>query len=181
MAIKWGLCSLFYGVIVEKTKTYGQGFVDKAHGKGVETAHFFFQPLLIKSSNLFQKHDRIFRKAAAMGIELYVSWQIRLRMLARDGRRNHSGAEFVANVILNDQNRAHPALLGANNRAQIGIKYITAFNSQCCSRSANFNLIRANGPTRVLLPDFGKNKHRRKINLSLHNIRIGADVTKKDS
>lgn len=116
-----------------------------------------------------------------MSVELYMSGQIRLGVLARDGRRNHSGTEFVANVILNDENRADPALLGANNRAQIGIKYITAFNSQFCSRSANFNLIRANAPTRVLLPDFGKNKHRRKINLSLHNIRIGADVTKKDS
>lgn len=97
-----------------------------------------------------------------MGIELYMSRQIRLRMLARYGRCDYSGAKFVANVILNDKDRADTALLGANNRAQIGIKYITAFNSQFYSRSANFNFIRANGPTRVLLPDFNKNKHRKK-------------------
>ena len=52
--------------------------------------------------------------------------QVRLILLGRDSRRDHRGTVAVAHVILHDKYGAHAALLAANDRAQVGVKYLAA-------------------------------------------------------
>ena len=52
--------------------------------------------------------------------------QVRLILLGRDSRRDHRGAVAVAHVVLHDKYGAHAALLAANDRAQVGVKYLAA-------------------------------------------------------
>ena len=46
-----------------------------------------------------------------------------------DSRRDHRGAVAVAHVVLHDKYGAHAALLAANDRAQVGVKYLAALYS----------------------------------------------------
>lgn len=62
--------------------------------------------------------------------DLDVSRQLRFLDLGSDGRYDHRWTESVADIVLNDQNGAHTALLRADDRRQIRIENIPAFHDQ---------------------------------------------------
>lgn len=63
-----------------------------------------------------------------MGIQLDMGRQAALLHLGGDCRNNHRWAVPIANIILNDQDRPHTALLRTDNRRKISIVDFAPFN-----------------------------------------------------
>ena len=57
-----------------------------------------------------------------------MGWKIVFSRPAGDRRGDHRRGKSVADIILDDQDRAHPALLGADDGAEIGVIDLSAFN-----------------------------------------------------
>ena len=77
-----------------------------------------------KRQHLLQQHYAVPREAPGARLDANVGGQVRLILLGRDSRRDHRGAVAVAHVVLHDKYGAHAALLAANDRAQVGVKYL---------------------------------------------------------
>ena len=83
-------------------------------------AHFFLQTPLVDRPNLFEQDDRVLRQPAVR-LHGYVRRQTRFAGLARNCGGDHSRAVFVPDVILNDENGPHPALLASDDRREVGV------------------------------------------------------------
>jgi len=59
-----------------------------------------------------------------------VSWQLGFLDLRRNGRYDYRWTEAVTDIILDDENGTHPALLRTDDRRQIRIENIPAFHNQ---------------------------------------------------
>ena len=122
MRARAGLCSPS-GI---QPKADLQRLIHPIHGGVVQPSHFFAQPAFIQRADLFQQHNGIAHQPAAVaaGVQLDVRGQPRFVLLAGDGGSDHGGAETIAHIVLHDQHRPDPALLRADDRAEIGVKNI---------------------------------------------------------
>lgn len=86
------------------------------HHLVVKVGYFVREPLFVDRPNLFQQNDGIPVEAMGFGVNLDMRRQLSLLNLGRNGRYDNGGAKAVADVILENENRADASLLRADNR-----------------------------------------------------------------
>ena len=109
-----------------KSKAYLYCAVDDPHCSIVKMSHFFLQPFFVKRAYLLEQYHRIAGKSVFFGINVDVGGKFAFVGLAGYGGGDHCGTEFVAYIILYDKYRSDAALFRADNRAQIGVIYISS-------------------------------------------------------
>ena len=95
--------------------------VDAVHHWAVQMAYLVFEPFFVDGAKLLQKDDRILFDLIFPGKDLDVGRKLRLVHSRRDRSADDRRAVPVSNIVLDDQHRAHPALLRTDDRAEIGI------------------------------------------------------------
>ena len=102
--------------------------VHLSHDAVVEVSHLFTETALVDRTYLFEQDHGVLREPESVGYHVYVRWQAGLPDLTRDCRRNDGRAVFVPDVVLDDQHRSESALLRADDRTEIRIINIAAFD-----------------------------------------------------
>lgn len=124
-------------MLIAEAETDGQRAVHGAHRARVQTAHALAQTGFVDGADLLEQDDAVAVEPHAAPLQGNVGGQLRLAGLAGDGRRDDRGAMAVAGVVLDDQHRAHPALLAADHRAQVGKIDISSFDHGCIHTPKN--------------------------------------------
>ena len=75
------------------------------------------QARFVNGAYLLEQYHAVARKPHALGVKLNMRRQTRLACLARYCRSDHRWAVLIAGVVLDDEHRAHAALLRADDRA----------------------------------------------------------------
>ena len=112
-----------------QTQGNRDGVVHPAHHILVQLAHAFPQALFVDGADLLQQDHGVLGETAARPLQGDVGGQAGLPRLGGDGRRDHGGRIAVADVVLHDKYRPHPALLAAHHGAQVRI--INIASSDC--------------------------------------------------
>ncbi len=99
-----------------ESEAYRKRLVNKPHRARVETAHFFFKPLLVYGANLFKQYNRILCKTAAVCVDRNMGWKICFVPLAGYRGGYNGWTVFVANIILDYKYGSDAALLRAYHR-----------------------------------------------------------------
>ena len=99
-----------------------------AHKSRGERADALFQAAFIQRADLFQQNDGIPRKPEIRCRKFDMRGQFRLVDLARYRGGDDRGGILVADIVLHDENRAHSALLAADDGAQVRIVKFSTFN-----------------------------------------------------
>ena len=102
-------------------------------------SHFFLESAFVKRSHLLQKNHRILGKPCLFGIYVYMGGQVGFAHSGCNRRRNNRGAVPIANVVLYDQHRTKPSLLGSDHGTQIRIVNISAFDTHSHHHSFTFS------------------------------------------
>jgi len=86
--------------------------------------------LLVDGADLFQQDDRVPVKTVGFRIDLHMGRQFGFLDLGGDRGDDDGGAKPVPDIVLNDENRAHPTLFRSYNRRKIGKIHIATLNDQ---------------------------------------------------
>lgn len=86
------------------------------HSFGGKRAYFVFETLLVEGAELFGENHAVAGKTRG-GVEFYVRGKTGFVELRSDCGGDYRRRITVADVVLNDENRANSALLAAYNRA----------------------------------------------------------------
>jgi hypothetical protein len=84
----------------------------------------FPESTLINGPNLLQQNNRILTQAYAAPGNIDMGWQSGFACLAGNGSCNYRWRMTISCIILNNEHGSCTSLLTANNRGQVGIKYI---------------------------------------------------------
>ena len=111
------ITAVLVGVLAFQPHGYAQGFVHAAHVILGDAARALPQAALIQGTDLLGQNNAVLGQAAAVGPHADMRRQAVFILPAGDGRRDHSGAVPVADLILDDKYRPYPALLAAHDGA----------------------------------------------------------------
>ena len=84
------------------------------------------QPVLIQRADLFQQHHTVLGKAGICCPDVDMGGQAGFVQPGCNGRCNDGGAVPVADLILYDKYRPYAPLLRSHDRAQVGVKNLSA-------------------------------------------------------
>ncbi len=96
--------------------TDGEGPVYLDHDVIGEPAHPVPEPPLIEGADLFQQDETVSPERRILGADRHMNRKPGLAPLGRDGRHDHGRAVLVADVVLEDEDRADSTLLRAYDR-----------------------------------------------------------------
>lgn len=118
-----------------KTKADGNRIIDPLHKYVVKVSHFFTKSCLVYGSNLFEQNDGILDKPILFSVNVNMRWQLCFPELACDGGGNYGWTVLVSDVVLHNQYRTKTALFASDDRTEIRIVNISAFDGQFDSLS----------------------------------------------
>lgn len=90
-------------------------FIYPAHHFFIQMCDLIRQPLLVNGPDLLEQDDRVTIKAVSFRVDFHMSRQFGFLNLGGDRRHNNRWAKSIANVVLDDQNRAYATLLRTND------------------------------------------------------------------
>ena len=103
-----------------------QRLIHAAHVIGRDAAGAFPQTALIEGTDLLSQNNAVLRQPAAVGADADMRRQAVFVLTACDGGCNDGGAMPVADLILYDKYRPYAPLLRSHDRAQVGVKNLSA-------------------------------------------------------
>lgn len=115
---------------IDQTDANKQRLVYFSHHFLIQMRDLVRETLLVDRPDLLEQHDRIALHSVLLRLDLHMRRKLRLLNLRRNRRYDNRRTEPVADIVLNDEHRAHAALLGPDDRRQVRVEHIPAFDDQ---------------------------------------------------